>query len=114
MAELNFDSRLDYQKIYLSDSFSVSIANPNFQKVASITHPLKYVPQCKVWFTNAVGEVCPASSDVFGSLFSNFSGYTCYYTISSTALKVTFDRGVTSGPTINSTIYYRIYLNDIA
>lgn len=111
MAELNFDSRLNYQKIAQEGSFGVSVADPNFDVTTTINHALGYIPVCKVWFTNASSEICPASSSSFSLINAAFDNRACYFTITTSSLRIVFDRNVTSGATINSTIYYRIYEN---
>lgn len=115
MAELNFDSRVNYQKIYLQDTVALSVADPNSTAAATITHPLGYIPNVRVWFTNGGGNISTAVTDAAGSnlypLTSDYTHYACHYTVTSSALTITLVRGTTSGTTINSTIYYRIYFD---
>lgn len=114
MANLNFFTGVNYQKIFLSGSFDSSIANPNVHTITPITHDLEYEPNCRVWFTNASGLICPATPSGFDGHLTAFIGYSCWYQIYNTTLVIFFDRGVTSGPTVHTTIYYRIYLDAAA
>ena len=115
MAELAFDSTVNYQKIYLEDSVPLTIANPAQITTAPILHNLGYQPNVRVWYTNASGKICPAAGAIVDSLISgttsDFALYQVHYTVSTTSLKLIFDRGITVGPTVNTTVYYRIYLD---
>lgn len=115
MAELTFDSRLNYQKIYLEGSVNLSVANPSTRTSTTITHNLGYIPNVRVWFLNGDGKISTAVSDAAGSnLYPLTAAYTqqsCYYMANSTTLTITYARGVTTGTTRSTTVYYRIYLD---
>ena len=114
MAILTFDSRFNYQKIVTDGSFSTSVADPDSKSTTTINHNLGYKPNARVWFTVDDGTISPAlpySSGVIGfsTWASTFCDYGCWFRIYNNPLEIVFDRGVTVGPTITSTIYYRIY-----
>lgn len=115
MAELNFDSRVNYQKVYLNDTVDLSVANPNSSTSTTITHGLGYIPNVRVWFTNADGRISTAISDAGGSnlypVTTAYANRSCFYTVNSNSLIITFSRGVTAGTTRTTTVYYRIYLD---
>ena len=94
MADLNFDSTVNYQKIYIQGTVPMSVADPNIESTTTITHNLGYVPNVKVWFTNAAGQICPVLSDSFATylfpLTSNFDFYSAYYQIYTNTLKIYF------------------------
>jgi hypothetical protein len=112
MAELAFDTTVNYQKIYMEGSAALSIANPNARTTTSITHNLGYIPNVRVWFTNASGKICPAVGEIGEQLLGgDFVSHMCRYRVNTTTLTLVLDRVITVGPTINSTLYYRIYLD---
>ena len=114
MAELTYDSRVNYQKIYLNGSVSLSVANPNSTATTTIVHSLGYYPNVSVWFTDANGNIAPAVSDAGSYLYpvtSAFGTRACYYTVGTSSITITLDRGITTGTTVTATIYYRIYLD---
>lgn len=115
MAELVFDTRDNYQKIYLDDSVTLSVANPNTSTSTTISHNLGYHPNVRVWFTTASGYISTAVSDAAASalnfLNSEYTNRACHYKTTTTGLVLTLYRGVTVGTTRTATIYYRIYLD---
>lgn len=115
MAELAFDSRVNYQKIFINDSVNLTVANPNSATTIAISHGLGYIPNVRVWFLNGNNEISTAVSDAVGSnIYPLTSAYTqraVVYTVNASNLVLTFSRGVTTGTTRTTTIYYRIYLD---
>lgn len=114
MAELAFDSRLNYQKVFLNDSVTLTVADPNQRASTTITHSLGYIPNVRVWYTDANGDIATANADAGNFLYpvtTIFKNRFCYYTVTTTGLTLYFDRGITSGTTQTATIYYRIYLD---
>lgn len=115
MAELAFDSRVNYQKIYIDGSVPLTVATPSSSTSTKITHGLGYIPNVRVWFTNGDGNISTAVTDAAGSnLYPVTTAYTqqsCFYTVNSNTLVLTYSRGVTSGTTRSTTVYYRIYLD---
>ena len=117
MAELNFDTTVNYQKIFDQDSYPATINSPNFESVNTIFHLLGYVPNVRVWFTNAAGEISTAVHTGFGDALNaggitTYLDFACNYEVYSNRLVIRFVRGVTSG-TVSTTIYYRIYWDSI-
>jgi hypothetical protein len=115
MAELEFDTRVNYQKKYLDGSADLSVANPSASTSTTITHNLGYIPNVRVWFLNGDNNMSTAVTDAAGSNLSPItSAYTqrsCYYKVNTTSLVITFNRTVTVGTTRTTTVYYRIYLD---
>lgn len=115
MAELIFDSRVNYQKVYIDSSVQLSVANPEFKTSTTIAHNLGYIPSVRIWFTNASGKIStPITDAAYTNLYpvtTDYNNKSAYFTVDSTNLVITFDRGVTVGTTQTTTVYYRIYLD---
>lgn len=60
---LNFDSRLNYQKIFTSGSVSITFGFPG---TATIDHNLGYKPKARLWIETASGALVPAISRAGG------------------------------------------------
>jgi hypothetical protein len=60
--DTKFDSRLNYQKIALSDSTTYSAGTFGSVQTVQIPHPLGYMPNAKVFFEPISGEVWPLIS----------------------------------------------------
>lgn len=114
MAELTFDSRVNYQKIYLNGTVSLTVSDPSSSNSTIIVHGLGYYPNVKLWYTDANGNIATAVTDAGSYLYpvtSAFANRGCYYTVNTNSLTITLDRGITSGTAVTSTIYYRIYID---
>lgn len=117
MAELAFDTTVNYQKIYLEGSAPFTVADPDKSSTTVIAHNLGYIPNARVWFTNASGKVCPAAGAIIDALIAgtttDFAVYKCWYRLSTTTLSIVLDRGTTITTTATGTLYYRIYLDSV-
>ena len=70
-APIQFDSRLNFQKIYLQDELSFTPGTFGTTETQSISHPLGYTPNVKFYFEPFTNEVWPAN----GGGSSNFFLY---------------------------------------
>jgi len=100
-----FDSRQNYQKIYLQDV--VSLAN---NTVSTIGHDLGYKPNAKVYMECFAGQVWPChtggTNDIF--LFAD-SENTGYFSMTSSNLLLSCDTNALSFGA--SRFWYRVYLD---
>jgi hypothetical protein len=59
---IQFDSRENYQKIYKQGKITFTAGTFGAQETQSITHPLGYIPNAKVWFEAFTGELWPVNA----------------------------------------------------
>lgn len=89
--QTQFDSRLNYQKIASTPVLSFSGVGSSTQ---SVTHPLGYAPNAKVYFEAFAGEVWPlnagGASNTF--LYDFVNQDECSLEITSSLLSVTMDK----------------------
>lgn len=121
MADLNtesgkvqFSTGFNYQKIFVQDTTTLTLANPSVEVTHTVAHSLGYYPVVKVWFTNANGYICEAVNDnAAGNGIPGFSTsgseFILYYYVFTNQVIVHFNRVVSSGTTISTTVYTRIY-----
>lgn len=118
MAYLNFNTDNNYSRIYSKGSFTLTLSGTTPSVTQTVSHSLGYVPMAKVWFTNYAGLICPATSDIFADVFSDFKSTTAYYDIyfwvNSSQLSVTWNRTDNTSSTNTMTVYYRIYYDDVS
>jgi hypothetical protein len=107
--DVYFDSRYNYQKIYVTNVTTVSGGVVDATK--NIAHPLGYAPNSKVFIESLPGEVWPAGQ--YGS--SNGFSYAPDYQyealtlITNSQLQVTYHTGISGAATAR--IWYKIYLD---
>lgn len=113
MAELTFDTRANYPKIFKQDTVSVSVGNPNTSTSFSIPHGLGYRPRVRAWFTLSDGSITMACSDAPGSNLYPVTGLyaqrALFFRADTAQVTFVFSRGVTTGTTVVSSVTYRIY-----
>lgn len=101
-----FDSRNNYQKIYLEDDTTYSAGTFGSQQTVSITHNLGYKPNAKAWFESISGEVWPLHAGGVSNVF-NYS-----ITQDEAVLKIYTDRidiVVTRFSNAARRIWYKVY-----
>lgn len=113
LGKIYFDSNENYQKIINSGEQFLSVANPNFRSSHTVYHNLGKYPSVRVWYLNGNENICEAiagdSFFLFSSVTSAFNTHMCYYYIYTDRIVIYFNRGITSGATESTTVFWRIY-----
>lgn len=104
-----FDSRKNYQKIFMHDVRSVPFPGVGVTNFLTINHNLGYVPRYKVFFESLPGQVWPLISggvqDIW--LYDSAHQYECSSIADSTTLNLIYKGGASAAP--NFRLWYRIY-----
>lgn len=107
----NFDSRQNYQKIYIQ--VPVTVNNPGVGNTGSfpVFHNFGYIPNYKLFFTSLPGQVWPSiaggAEDEW--LYDSAHQYECWGIMDTSKLTVFYQGGISSAATL--TIWYRIYFD---
>lgn len=104
----NFDSRANYQKVYKQDVLTLSNPGTGNTGTYTISHPLGYIPNYKVFFESLPGQVWP----LFGPgdsvwLYDFTHQYACTAVMTSTGLTLSYTPGSGSASTFR--VWWRIY-----
>lgn len=68
--QTQFDSRVNYQKIFNNAALSFTAGTLGATETQSIIHPFSYTPNAKVWFEAFTGQVWPLNAGGVSNLFN--------------------------------------------
>lgn len=103
-----FDTRQNYQKLFLASSVTVNSPGSNTTASTTIAHGLGYTPNFRMYFNSLPNQMWPSitggGQDTW--LYIN-TQYECYGVVDANNLTLTYTAGLTPASTM--TIYYKIY-----
>ena len=110
--KLAYSSAVNFQKIFLKDSVSISVSGGSSGSSAPITHNLGYVPRIRAFFIDSSNQAFALNQ--WKPLVSGGSPQTVPQIeahITTTMLTFSYDGTGLGAPSLSGTIDYRIYLD---